>query len=284
MVRPMAARAENMPQTGDTPPAARLKELEGELKKSEAERDKAAAAAAIEAHATEALRTDMVNTANAIQENEEALSDLEAQLRGLDAEERTKTEALDLRRQQMNGIITALARLAFRPTEAVIGQPTSPADTVRSAILLREEVPRLRQAAATLKADLDAVAKVRTAIASQKQKIAAASAKLDGDHRHLAALYAKRAEARDVAEAQSHETEARLAALAVQAQDVRDLLARIDSDRAQRRRPSANRRRPSGRNGRGWCARSPSATPRRAPKRPPATRTSRPRTRRESKR
>ncbi len=238
------AHAENMPQGSEaSPSAARLKEIESQLKQSQAERDKAAAAAATQAREAETLRTDMITTATTIQENEEALSDLETQLKSLDAEERVKTAALDLRRQQMNGVITALARMAFRPTEAVIGQPTSPADTVRSAILLREEVPRLRQAAAALRADLDAVAKVRAAIAGQKQKIAATSAKLDADHRHLAALYAKKTEARDLAMAQSHETEARLAALAVQAQDVRDLLARIDNDRAEREKAEAERER-----------------------------------------
>jgi septal ring factor EnvC (AmiA/AmiB activator) len=224
-----------MPQADQSSPSpAQLKALESELKKGQAENDKAAAQAAAEAHDAESLRGDMVNTATAIQENEEALSDLETQLKSLDEEERSKTEALDLRRQQMNGTITALARLAFRPTEAVIGQPTSPADTVRSAILLREEVPRLRQAAEELRTELDAVAQVRTAIATQKQRIAATSAKLDGDHRHLSSLYAKKAEARDQAEAQSHETAERVAALAVQAQDIRDLLARIEIDKAER--------------------------------------------------
>jgi septal ring factor EnvC (AmiA/AmiB activator) len=224
------ARAEDM-NTSDAP-AARLKELESELKKSKAENEKAAAAAAEAARQAEAIRTDEIGTANAIQENEEALTDLERQLKSLDAEEKAKTEALDLRRQQMSGTITALARLAFRPTEALIGQPTSPADTVRSAILLREEVPRLRAAADKLRADLDAVATVRTAIAAQKKKIAAASAKLDADHKHLAALYARKAEARDQAKVQSQVTGARLAALAGQAQDVRDLLAKIDSEKA----------------------------------------------------
>ena len=230
LAAPASLRAENM--NSSDAPAARLKELEGELKKSQAENEKAAAAAAEAARQAEETRTDEVGTANAIQENEDALSDLEQQLKSLDRDEKDKTATLELRREQMSGTITALARLAFRPTEALIGQPTSPADTVRSAILLREEVPRLRAAADQLKADLDAVAQVRLAIATQKKKIAAASEKLDSDHKHLAALYTKKTEIRDQAEAQRHVTETRLAGLAGQAQDVRDLIAKIDSDKA----------------------------------------------------
>ncbi|HEY1720805.1 MAG TPA: peptidoglycan DD-metalloendopeptidase family protein [Magnetospirillaceae bacterium] len=226
------ARAENMTSSEPQPSPAKLKALESELKKSQAESDKAAKAAADAAHEADTVRGDEVGTAHAIQENEEALSDLEQQLKGLDKDEREKTEALELRREQMSGVITALARLAFRPSEALIGQPTSPADTVRSAILLREEVPRLQAAAAQLKADLDAVAQVRTAIATQRKKIAATSEKLDADHKHLATLYTKKAEIRDQAEVQRHVTADRVSILANQAQDVRDLLAKIDADKA----------------------------------------------------
>ncbi len=217
-----------------TSPPRGSRNSKASLRKARRRNDKAAAAAAEAARAAEETRADAVKTADTIQENEEALSDLEQQLKSLDIDEKSKAEALDLRRQQMSGTITALARLAFRPTEALIGQPTSPADTVRSAILLREEVPRLRQAADQLRADLDAVAQVRLAIAEQKKKIAGTAGKLDADHKHLAALYAKRAEVRDQAEAQRHTTEVQLAALAGQAQDVRDLLAKIDSEKAAR--------------------------------------------------
>lgn len=230
----VAAMLPGAPARGDeqtAAPASRLKELEGELKLREAERDQAAEHAAEVAREAEAIRTDMVSTAATIQENEESLSDLEVRLKDLDVEERAKAEALELRREQLNGTITALARLAFRPTEALIGQPTSPGDTVRSAILLRETMPRLEASAAQLKADLDSVATVRAAIAEQKRKIAATDERLTADHKRLAALYAKKAELREQAESERHDTEERLAALAIQAQDVRDLLARIEADR-----------------------------------------------------
>ena len=89
----------------------------------------------------------MVSAARAVQEHEETLSELELQLKDLGTLEGEKTAALDLRRQQLNGVLTALQRLAFRPSEALIAQPTSPADTVRSAILLRDVLPKIQESA-----------------------------------------------------------------------------------------------------------------------------------------
>jgi len=217
---------------GQPAPATRLKELESELKQSQTEHERAAERAAEAAREAEALSADLVSTAAAAQEHEEALSDLERRLEGLDAEQKSVLAALDLKRQQMNGVLTALTRLAFRPSEALIGQPTSPADTVRSAILLRDVVPRISHAADQLRAELDALARLRGAIGEQKAAFAQTAAKLAADHHRLATLYDKKAAMREQAEAQRRDTEARLAALATEAADLRDLLARIEQDRA----------------------------------------------------
>lgn len=221
-----AALADDKP--GDGSAAGRLKELEQALAKSKAARDQDAAHAVEIAHEADALREEMVASAAAAQEHEEALSNLELQVHDLDRKETAERQALDLKRQQMNGLLTALTRLAFRPSEALIGQPTSPAETVRSAILLRDVIPNIDHQAAALKADIAAVAQLRAAIAAQKTKIADAAKKLDADHARLAALYTKKAEVQHAAESRRHESEQQLAALASEAQDLRDLLARIE--------------------------------------------------------
>jgi septal ring factor EnvC (AmiA/AmiB activator) len=225
-----AVRAENMDQANS---ANRLKELDRELKNSQVEHDKAAERAAEIAREEATLRSDLVSAASAVQESEESLTDLEARLKDLDAEEVTKRAALDHTREEMGGVIAALARLAFRPTEALIGQPTSPADTVRTAILLREAVPSIKRSAQALKDDLAGLATVRAAIAAQKAKIAGTAETLDADHRRLAALLAKKAAARQEAEAQNREAQARLAALGSEAADLRDLLARLDAEHSR---------------------------------------------------
>lgn len=223
------ARADD--QNAEQPASnARLKELEGEIQKGQTEREQAAAHAAAIAHEAEQLRAELVVTASAAQEHEETLTDLEGRLFELDADVAAKQAALERTRQQTNGVIAALARMASNPTGALVGEPVPPADTVRTAILLRASVPNLDQAAHRLRDDLDALAKARQAAAAQKTKVAGTVEKLDADHKQLAALYSKRKAARDQAETESRETTARLAALAGEAADMRDLLVRLDAE------------------------------------------------------
>jgi septal ring factor EnvC (AmiA/AmiB activator) len=224
-----------------TSPDQRLKELESALKQGEAERTEIRQKAAAQAEEVDSIRTEMVSAARAVQEHEENLSELELQLKDLGALETEKMAALDLKRQQLNGVLTALQRLAFRPTEALIAQPTSPADTVRSAILLRDVVPRIQESAKALRADIDSLASLRTDIAQQKQKISAITFKLDGEHRRLASLYQRKTQIQQQTEEQRRGTESRLAAMASEASDLRDLLTRIEQERKQREAEAAER-------------------------------------------
>lgn len=241
----LGARAEDnapAPQAQESQPAAperRLKEVESALKKGQAEHEQISQKAAALAQDADATRVEMVAAARAVQEREETLSDLELQLTDLDAVQQAKLHALDLKRQQMNGVLAALERLALRPSETLIAQPTSPADTVRSAILLRDVVPRIDEAAAGLKADLDSLAATRAEIAAQRQKIAAATQRLDADHKRLATLYTHKAQMQQETEAERRDTEKHLASLASEAQDLRDLLTRLEEERRRQQAAAA---------------------------------------------
>ena len=222
-------------------PDQRLKELESALQKGQVEQEQIKQRADQLAKDLADLRSNMVNAAHAVQEHEENLSELELQLNDLGGLEKDKAASLELKRQQMNGVLTALQRLAFRPTEALIAQPTSPADTVRSAILLRDVVPKIRESANILKAELDSLASLRSDIARQKQKISATTSKLDAEHRRLAALYNRKEQLQQETEGQRLETEKRLTAMASEAEDLRDLLSRIEQEKKRREQEAIER-------------------------------------------
>jgi septal ring factor EnvC (AmiA/AmiB activator) len=222
-------------------PEARLKQLESALQKGEQERQEIRRRAQAAAEEAEKTRQDMVAAARAVQEHEDSLSELEAQMADLSALERDKGQALDRKRSQLNSVLTALQRLAFRPSEALIAQPTSPAETVRSAILLRDVVPRIEAQVAELKSDIDSLAAVKTDIARQKKLIAAAAGKLDSEHRRLAALYERKQAAQEQTEGERRAVEERLAAMASEAEDLRDLLARLEEEKRRREQEEAAR-------------------------------------------
>ncbi|MDR3441105.1 peptidoglycan DD-metalloendopeptidase family protein [Telmatospirillum sp.] len=222
-------------------PDRRLKELENALQKGQAEQQQINQRADQLAKEMDDLRNSMVNAARAVQEHEETLSELELQLTDLTALEKDKAGTLELRRQQMNGVLTALERLAFRPSEALIAQPTSPADTVRSAILLRNVLPQIQDSAKVLRAELDSLASVRADVARQKKKISATAAKLDDEHRRLSTLYGRKKQLQQETEEQRQETAKRLQAMAAEAEDLRDLLARLEQEKKRREQEAAER-------------------------------------------
>ena len=215
-------------------PEARLKQLESALQKGEQEQQEARKRAQAAAEAAEKTRADMIAAARAVQENEDGLSELEGQLGDLAGIEKEKSKTLDLKRQQLSSVLAALERLAFRPSEALLAQPTSPADTVRSAILLREVVPRIEAQVTGLKADIEALASIKKDIAKQKQLVVAAVARLDGEHKRLAALFQKKQEAQAQTEGERAAAEQRQHAMAAEAEDLRDLLARLEEERKRR--------------------------------------------------
>lgn len=212
----------------------RLKELEGQLERSRAEHDEIKSKATTLADETARLRADMVRAARAAQENEELLSELEIQLEELRTREINSSQALGRRSQQMVGVLTALQRLAWRPTEALLAQPQSPADTVRSAILLRAAVPQIEQSARDLKVEIDQVTRLRSDIGDQRKRIASAAGRLEDDHLRLKDMFERKSVVHRETEQERSAAELRVRELAGQAEDLRDLLVRLEQERERR--------------------------------------------------
>jgi len=226
-----AALAQGLPPLD---PGQRLRELEAELDRSRAAHDEIRSKAAGLAEETGRLRADMVKAARAAQESEDLLSELEFQLDELREREESRSEALKRRSQQMVGVLTALQRLAWRPTEALIAQPQSPADTVRSAILLRAAVPQIEQSAHDLRGEIDSVTRLRAEIGEQKKRIAATASQLEQEHDRLKEMVDRKSQVQRETEEERRSAEIRMRDLAAQAEDLRDLLTRLEQERERR--------------------------------------------------
>jgi septal ring factor EnvC (AmiA/AmiB activator) len=131
--------------------------------------------------------------------------------------------------------------LALRPSEALIAQPMSPADMVRSAILLRDVAPKIEVSARALKAELDSLSSLRADIARQRKRISAMTVRLDTEQRRLTTLYDRKEKLQQATEDERRETDSRLQAMASEANDLRDLLTRIEEERKQREQEAAEK-------------------------------------------
>jgi septal ring factor EnvC (AmiA/AmiB activator) len=212
----------------------RLRELESQLERSRAEHEEIRRKADELAAETARLRAEMVKSARAAQESEDLLSELETRLEELRKREIGSSEALERRSGQMVGVLTALQRLAWRPTEALLAQPQSPADTVRSAILLRAAVPQIEQSARDLRVEIDAVARLRTEIGEQRRLIATTTGQLESEHVRIKEMFDRKFQVQNATERESRALESRMKELGGQAEDLRDLLFRLDQERERR--------------------------------------------------
>lgn len=180
------------------------------------------------------VRKKMVAAAGSIQEQEESLSRLEQKLAEFEAQQALMKKRLDIRKVQRMHVLAALQSLAFKPTEALLAQPLAPQDTLRSALLLREAVPRLEFSTEGLRKDLNRIASLTSAIRAQYAQIKTMAKRLDEKRRDMNALIQKKTELQSVFASESSRAKDRAENLAKQAGDLKELLAKLEADSKRR--------------------------------------------------
>ncbi|MBI4968490.1 MAG: peptidoglycan DD-metalloendopeptidase family protein [Rhodospirillales bacterium] len=224
------------------PPADRqLKAIEKAIEKSRADEARLQKKSESLAEEIGRIQAELVAAARAAHEQEDTLTTLEARLGELRAHDARLSAQLDQRQGQMTQVLMALERLAWRPTEALFAQPQSPSDTVRGALLLRAAVPEIEREASQIRRQLDELAQVRADTARQRERRAAALARLESEKKRLDGLSKRKFELMSRTEEERDEAEKRTQRLAGEAEDLRDLMVRIEEERKARLAEAAQR-------------------------------------------
>lgn len=213
------------------PNAADLQAVERDIERARASREGAAQRAARIAENEAAVRNKMIAAAQRIQERERVLIELEDQLTSLQARRSVLADTLEDKDAQMRDVLMALQRLAVRPTDALLLQPLRPFDAIRSGLVLSAAIPALTDNANRLRVDLESLYRTRTEIIERRSEVAANAAALITDQSNLERLYAEKAELRAGFEQRAAEATTRMDALSKEADDLRDLLAKVVADR-----------------------------------------------------
>ena len=214
-----------------TDPASKLSDVEKQLEQERQRQIQAQQDADAVAREVERLRSQMIATARQTQEAEQAVARLEKRQREIDQLIGDKTIALGKRRAEMAGLLAALERLAMRPPEALLADPSTPDDTVRAGILLRAIIPRINQAAAALKIEIEDLAALRVEAAQNAQQVRDASSALQREQQTLQAMVADKSRLESERRAAAQANAAQAQKLAAQAHDLRDLLDRLAAER-----------------------------------------------------
>ena len=161
------------------------------------------------------VNQQMIKSAKMIQNSEESLSKMEAELE----------------------------QLALKPTESLFVQPLNPVEIIRSAMLLRETVPYLEENASRLRKELEKIEQQKKRVENQMARIVRQKKVLEAEHEQMKSLVQRKSKLRNAVEVKSERAKKKVQKLAGQAQDLRDLLSKLEKEQQEKRRKQEEERR-----------------------------------------
>lgn len=173
------------------------------------------------------LSRELIERAAEVRRIEANVLALDHRLAELNAAEAEKMATLAARKDSLAAMVSGLLNLARRPPEALIAMPGTLADVRHTGILLASLVPRVDAEAASLDAELRALADLRMTVAERQGAHAAAVTALAEERERVAALMAETAELRAQRLDERQIAARRAADLAAEAADLRALITML---------------------------------------------------------
>lgn len=176
------------------------------------------------------VQKQMVQLARTIQEKEESLSTLEQKQKQTRARQEELEKRLSLTDKQLVQVVTGMQTLALRPPELVFMNPALPVDMVRSQILMRHSLPVIGGINRQTRSDLAELSQVRSDLQRQIVQIRAARTQLAEKSGQMDRLLQQKSLLQAQYQASQNQARERVQALASQASDLKDLLARLEAE------------------------------------------------------
>jgi len=212
----------------------RLERLERELEERSQRQENLAREAEETGRKVEALTRRILATTAQVQSVEERVATVARKIATLSELLAEEEAALQKRRVQMARLLAALQRLSRRPSELVLLRPGEAADSVKTAILLRETVPALERQAAAIGRKVAEIRELRKELQAERDDLAAQRAELDDKRAELRALRRERETERERLLSEAEAEAARVERLAEEAENLECLLAGLERERERR--------------------------------------------------
>ncbi|MDO4161533.1 MAG: peptidoglycan DD-metalloendopeptidase family protein [Pseudomonadota bacterium] len=185
----------------------------------------------------------MIAAARKIQNGEDEIRKKQEELAVLQKSLNESEQKFNSENDMLIETLAALQNLALRPSEAVLVQPLSPVEVMRSSILLRGSIHTLERRASTIRQSIED-------ISNQKEQIALRLQDLEKDNKMLAQQQAdmkKLSQQKSTMYSQlsskSQEAKKKADMLASQAHNLRDLLEKLEKQKEISRRQMAEKSR-----------------------------------------
>jgi septal ring factor EnvC (AmiA/AmiB activator) len=225
--------------------AARLKALEQEAAASRAK-------AAELAGRTERMRKDLdeqrqslTEAAADVRAGELSLSRLEGEQTALADQYDREARLLGADRARLAHLAAGLVRLARVPPGGLLAWTEAPIDAARAEMLLSSALAETRAGARQAEGELARMEDTGRALADKEREAAHASTILKAKQVALGNLVTKRQSIYEQTDSDRRDEQERADKIAAEANDLRDLVARIEAERAAQERREAEERRKS---------------------------------------
>jgi murein hydrolase activator len=174
------------------------------------------------------LNQQLIDTAAHLRDLESKVATTEARLEPLDDDERGIRKSLEGRRVVIGEVLAALQRIGHRPPPVLIASPEDALQQVRTAMLLGAVLPEMRQQVEELANNLSELVSVRKKIAAERDRLKSEVASLGAQRTRMTALVAERQKQQAEHEKALDAERARASQLAHQADNLKDLIAKLE--------------------------------------------------------
>jgi septal ring factor EnvC (AmiA/AmiB activator) len=176
------------------------------------------------------LNQDLIATAARLRNAEAKIASTEGRLRPLDNKERDLRKSLAGRRAAIGEVLAALQRIGRRPPPALLASPDDALQAVRTAMVLGAVLPAMRRDVQALANNLSDLLDVRKKITAERDRLKAQVATLGAERTRMTALIAARQKQQAEREQALQAERAHAKQLAQQADNLKDLIAKLEQD------------------------------------------------------
>lgn len=219
-----------------------LKKIEAAAKRVSQEGEQMAKKADQVKTELEAVNRKMRDAAKKIQAGEDELARKQTEIEKLQEHLSESEEKFVAEHGMLIDTLAALQTLALRPSEAVLIQPLSPVEVMRSSILLRGSVHTLKDRAESIRQSIEDISAQKDEIAKRLQDIESENKLLAKQQDEMEQLSKQKSAMYRQFSAQSIEAKQKAQQLAAQANDLRDLLDKLEKQKAIERQRELQQR------------------------------------------
>lgn len=175
------------------------------------------------------LKNKLVSLASKIQDSEKEIQNIETEISDLKEEKIKIEQKLEQQYGSMGSMLLALQRIRRIPPQAMIARKTSPIDTARTALLLKDVLPTLEKQASDLQKDIDRLNTIEKTLTENKETVLSKMVTLETKQDEMNTMLSERQKLFKSASSEYKQQELSVRRISKQAKNLKDLISKLEA-------------------------------------------------------